>query len=122
MLVPEDIPELQASLLEDEEHPDLTSDFFTEHGTITSVYGDDAGPACYVRGSKTLRLDIHWCDNSDAKRNMKIMLQGFNALAERAAENGFKEIIFQTNSPLLRLFCVKRFGFVDSANELRKEL
>lgn len=119
----DDIPFLDFTLQSDIEHPGLTSSFFTQEGTLTNVYEEDGyGPVCYVRGSAVLRLDIHYCNNQDARRNMKTMLEGFPLLAARAKANGFSEVVFQSNSPLLRRFCIKRLGFVESAGEMRKVL
>jgi hypothetical protein len=118
----DDLSTLQKSLARDESHKGTAPEFFTEPGTICKVYEDEQGPICFVRGTKALRLDIQYVDNSDGKRNMKAMLAGFETLADKARENGFMEIVFNTNSPMLAQFCKKRFGFVESAGELRRFL
>ena len=113
---------LELSLAKDEHHVGTDVEFFKKTGTVTKVYEDEFGPICFVRGTKALRLDIQYVSNSDKKRNMTAMLAGFGALAEKAKENGFTEIVFNTNNDLLRAFCIKRFGFVESKGELRKFL
>lgn len=119
----EDIPFLDFTLEGDTEHPGLKSSFFQQEGTLTNVYEEEGyGPVCYVRGCAVLRLDIHYCNNQDARRNMKTMLEGFPLLAQKARDNGFSEVVFQSDSPLLRSFCIKRLGFVESAGEMRKVL
>lgn len=118
----EDMSLLASSLALDENHKGTEPEFFAQLGTVCKVYEDEAGPICFVRGAKALRLDIQYVNNKDRKRNMAAMLEGFEALAIKARENGFTEIIFQTNNPMLRLFCRKRFGFVESDGELRKFL
>lgn len=115
-----DLPLLALSLAKDEEHKKTEPEFFTASGSVCKVYEDELGPICFVRGTKALRLDIQYVDNKDKKRNIAAMLGGFDALAAKARENGFTEIIFQSNNPLLKKFCVKAFGFVESDGELRK--
>ena len=116
---PSDITLLEISLAKDEHHKETTPDFFYAPGSVTKVYEDETGPVLFARGSKALRLDLQYVDNEDTKRNMRVMLDGFPALAKKAKESGFNELIFNTNSPLMRKFCIKRFGFVDSPGELR---
>lgn len=117
-----DLPILEKSLAHDVHHQGTTADFFTQYGTVCKTYSDDAGPILFARASKALRLDLQYVDNSDVKRNMNAMLTGFDELARKAKENGFLEIIFTSNSPMMRKFCVKRFGFVEEHNELRRFL
>lgn len=121
-LIADDLSQLEVSLAADEYHVGTTTEFFTEPGTVTKVYEDEAGPILFVRGTPALRLDIQYNRNNDTKRNLKAMLCGFDLLAQQARANGFKEIIFNTANPLLAKFCVKRFGFTESAGELRKLL
>lgn len=122
LLTPEDEANLTVSLALDKEHPDLEAEFFAEPGCVTNVYEDESGPICYVRGSAALRLDIHWVDNGDAKRNRRAILEGFPDLVARARGNDFKQVIFDSVSPMLRKFCTKRLGFAASATELKKDL
>lgn len=113
---------LDLSLSKDEHHTTTKPEFFTEPGTVCKVYEDEAGPILFVKGSPVLRLDIQFVDNAD-RRNMKAMLEGLPPLAQKARDNGFKEIVFNTSSPLLKAFCIKRFGFeLTEGDELRKVL
>lgn len=121
-MVPDDLPLLELSLAKDESHVGTLPEFFYQLGSVTKVYEDEHGPICFVRGAKTLRLDIQYVSNEDHKRNMKAMLLGFGSLAEKARENGFTEIVFQTNNPILKKFCVKRFDFIEMEGEMRKYL
>lgn len=113
---------LELSLSKDEHHKTTTPEFFTEPGTLTKVYEDEQGPILFVRGTPVLRLDIQYVSNEDFARNKTAMLEGFPALAQKARENGFKEIAFQTNSRVLARFCKHNFGFEESQGELRKFL
>lgn len=119
---PSDLTLLEFSLAKDEHHKGTRPEFFFQHGTVCKVYEDDQGVALFVRGSKALRLDLQYVSNEDTKRNMKVMLEGFDKLAQKAKDNGFSEVIFNTNSEMMKRFCKKRFGFVESVGELRKLL
>jgi hypothetical protein len=123
MIINRNITEDDRSLLElslkyDEYHKDTPTSFFYEEGTVCSVYEDETGPICFVRGKpivyetiKIIQIDIQYLDNKDARRNLKAMLDGFPPLAERALENGFSGFFFVSTAPLLRKFCIKRLGF-----------
>lgn len=118
-----DLPLLAESLSKDEFHKTTKPEFFREPGTICKVYEDEQGPVLFARASKTLRLDLQYVDNADHKRNLTAMLDGFEGMARKARENGFVDICFNTNSILLKQFCIKRLGFeeVDGC-VLRKKL
>jgi hypothetical protein len=114
---------LAESLTRDPFHTTTTPEFFSQPGTICKVYQDEAGPILFVRGSKSLRLDIQFVSNDDIERNRKAMLDGFLPFAEKAKQNGFTEIVFNTDNPLLERFCIKRLGFQKVfGTELRKFL
>lgn len=118
---PSDLIPLAISLAKDQYHKGTEAEFFTQFGCISKVYEDEVGPIMYVRGAKALRLDIQFTDNNDARRNMKAMLERFPDLVEKAKDNGFAEIVFVTNSPLLKKFCEKRLGFeILAGDELRR--
>lgn len=117
-----DLNLLETSLAADTEHVGTTPEFFTEPGTLCSVYEDGQGPVLFVRGTPVLRLDIQYVSNGDIERNKQAMLEGFPALAQRAREHGFKEVIFQTNSRALKIFVRRNFGFTESGGEMRKLL
>lgn len=111
---------LEVSLAKDEFHKTTTVDFFHQPGTVTKVYEDEKGTVLFVRGSNVLRLDIEFVNNLDARRNMKVMLEGFPKLVEMAKANGYAEVAFQSDSSILKLFCIKRLGFYESHGELRR--
>lgn len=119
---PSDLDLLELSLSRDEHHTGTKPEFFTQVGCISKVYEDELGPILFVRGAKALRLDIQFANNDDHKRNMKAMLGGFDGLAKKAFQNGFTEVIFNSNNEMLKKFCIKRFGFEESNGELRKYL
>ena len=119
---------LSVSLDRDKFHPNIKPDVFYEAGTIANVYEDEAGPIMFVRGCRSLRIDMCFVNNADSERNKAAMLAGFETLAAGAKAAGFKEIITSSNSPALVAFGEKYFGFVrmqtDENGEiaLRREL
>lgn len=109
---------LEESLSNDEYHQETTLDFFLEPGTITNLYYYNDDPICFVRGKPwfnlevaIIQLDIQFLSNEDKKRNIKVMLEGFKDLEQKAKENGFMGLMFNSNVDLLRNFCIKRLGF-----------
>lgn len=123
MIEPSDLPLLAESLAHDAYHKTTTPEFFTQPGTVAKVYEDKDGPILVVRGAKALRLDLQYLNNDDTKRNLTAMMDGFDGLVKKARENGFQEVLFTTNNPLLKKFCMRRFGFVEvDGCELRKFL
>lgn len=120
LLGEEDFPVIAKSLAADEFHQGTTPEFFTQPGTITKVYQIDEQPVMYVRGAKSLRLDIQFVSNSDHERNKQVMLEEFPKFAQLAKENGFSELVFCTTSRALRVFCKKMFKFREVEGELRK--
>jgi hypothetical protein len=121
-----DIPLLTESLKNDEFHQGTTAEFFQEKDTVCSVYEDEEGPVLFLRGQvidyynhlKIIRLDIQYLNNKDARRNMRVMLEGFPELELKAKENGFQGFFFISNVPLLRKFCVKRLGFQEMNDDV----
>lgn len=111
---------LASSLMLDEHHKDTPASFFYADGTVCSVYEDEKGPICFVRGKPIIekgvgiiQLDIQYLNNDDGRRNLKAMLTGFPELENKAKDNGFSGFFFISTVPLLRNFCIKRLGFQD---------
>jgi hypothetical protein len=102
---------LGLSLDADVHHKGTSVDFFKQNGSITKVYEDKQGPICFARVTKSLRLDIHFLNNGDERRNASVLFQGIKPLVENARANGFAEIVFTTNVEKLKDFCVKVFKF-----------
>jgi len=118
---PYDYPILKDSLSQDKYHEGTDPEFFYDEKAVCYVYEDDDGPIMYVKGSKVLRLDIQFVLNSDFRRNAA-GLQKLSEIVEFAKTAGFKQLIFTSNSPLLRKYCCKHFGFAESKDELIREL
>lgn len=113
---------LQESLAKDQYHKETPVEFFYSAGAATLVYEDDAGPVFVVRGTKALRMDIQFLDNNQFDRNRKMLEENFHDFAERARQQGFTELVFCSNSPLLIAFCKRKFGFAEVQGELRRYL
>lgn len=113
---------LKDSLERDEFHQDTTPAFFRAPGTVCDVYSDELGPVLFVRNAKSLRVDIQFVDNEDRARNAKVLLNQFEIFTERARASGYTELVFCTNSPMLKEFCKKQFGYKEIDGELRKLL
>lgn len=114
---------LAESLAKDTFHKDTPVKFFYAPGSMSLMYEDEQGPVFVVRGTKALRLDIQFLDNRDFERNRKTLEDQFPGFVEKARENGFTELVFTSDSPLLRrFFKQKRYGFVECEGELRKFL
>ena len=87
---------------------------FYEEGTVTSVFEDEQGIVLFIRGkvlNGAIVMDVQYLNNSNVKRNMRTMLEGFPIIEARAKANGFSGFIFESRVPLLRKFCIKRLGF-----------
>lgn len=119
-IIDEDYSILAGSLMLDEHHQDTPASFFYDEGTVCSVYEDEAGIICFVRGKPiveesvgVIQLDIQYLNNTDGRRNLKAMLTGFPELELKAKANGFSGFFFISAVPLLRNFCIKRLGFQD---------
>lgn len=117
-----DLPLLAESLSKDAYHTTTKPEFFFQPGTVCTVYEDEKGPVMFVRGTKALRIDIQFVDNDDTERNAAVMLGEFQKFAEQIKQSGFTELVFDTNSPALKVFCKRRFGFREVNGELRKFL
>jgi len=116
---------LASSIAIDEHHKDtMTTDFFKQPGDCVVVSEDEQSPICFARYSKSLRVDIQFRDNNDKSRNAAAIVDGFQSVVDAARADGYKEIVFTTNSQELATFCIKTFKYevVDDLFVLRKSL
>jgi hypothetical protein len=120
-LTHEDYSTIELSLLLDSHHKTTTPNFFYKDGTACKVYEDESGPIMFVRGTKALRIDIQFVDNNDFERNKEAITEGFDGFVQQCKDNGFTELVFYSDSPLLKRFLKrKEFGFVEVSGEMRK--
>jgi len=102
-----DQPLIESALAGDTFHPGVSSGVFYAPGTVANVYSDESGPIMFVRGCKSLRIDICFVDNADHVRNKAAIVDGFFRLVGQAKAAGFSEITTSTNGPgLLRFACM----------------
>jgi hypothetical protein len=113
----EDYGTLELSLKTDQYHQETKPDFYFAPGSFCKVYEDEQGPILFLRGTKAIRFDIQFLDNRDFKRNRKALIEGFPAVVAQCKAAGFTEIVFSTNSPLLKRFCKQRLNFTDVEGE-----
>jgi hypothetical protein len=119
-----DEPMLAASLEQSEAHKGTTVDFFKQDGVMSRVYEDEQGPICFARCSKSLRLDVHFVDDANRKRNAKVLAAGIEGVAAAAKSAGYNELVFSTSNPELAGFCEHMFGYevVPDKFVLRKQI
>jgi hypothetical protein len=120
-ITPEDYLTIDFSLKRDQYHTGMKPDFFFTPGSFCKVFEDDDGPIMFVRGVKALRIDIQFVDNRDFERNKAALAkENFDSFADNCRGAGFKELIFNTTSPLLKRYCKTVLGFnVVEGDELR---
>jgi hypothetical protein len=120
-ITPEDYDTLYFSLKSDQYHKNTLPEFFYQPGTFCKVYEEDT-PIMFVRGMKSLRLDIQFVNNTDFERNRRAMKENFPTFVENCKKAGFQELVFNTSSPLLKRFC-KKLGFREvEGDELRYQI
>jgi hypothetical protein len=116
----EDRSLLELSLASDQYHQTTKADFYYKPGTFTKCYSDEQGPVLFIRGAKSLRVDIQFLDNYDYERNRKMLSDNFAAFVNQCKSAGFSELVFNTTSPLLKRFCKQVLKFeVVEGHELR---
>jgi hypothetical protein len=125
----DDYPIISDALEYDEYHKGGEPEFFYKKNTCCNVYEDERGPIFYLRGSidpdvgvQAICIDIQFVSNNDTRRNMEALLVANNVWVPQCKEQGFKELVFNTNSPKLKRFCTKYLGFADIDGKMRKTL
>ena len=117
-----DRAKVEESLARDKFHPNTKADvFFPKQADgnpdprfVTNIYEDAEGPLMVVRGSRALRIELIFIDNAEFARNKEALIAGWQAMIEGAKRAGFTEIVASTNSPMLRRFAKRAFGFVET--------
>lgn len=114
-----DLAMLQKAMDGNTFHPGQKAEQYTSGHCV--VYEDESAPIGVLQYTKILRLRTQWCDENDKKRNGAVTIQAIEDTVKLAKENGYSEIIFQTDNEALAKFCVK-LGFEESRGEYRKEV
>jgi len=108
---------LAKEIAHDPAHRDwMTTAFFHEPHTANNVFGDDQGPVLYLRAMSVMRLHIQFCD-VDKERIRRVLNTQFPLLKLRCKKLGYRQIIFDSVSKGLVLFCRRYLGFRPSRDE-----
>lgn len=86
----------------------LTGEHWT--GPDSIFYEDESGPVVALKTVNVVRVDIQFL-TLDRERNAKALAEGFYAYVGILQRRGVKEIIFNTESPEVAHFFMKRFRF-----------
>jgi hypothetical protein len=124
----QDIPALQVAIDRDTFHPGswAVEDFIFDPSSederkrvpkICTVIEDSKGPITFVRFTKTLRVCCVWNDGTDNHRNARAIIFGIQSAVQQARENGFTEIIIQTDHDKLATFLTEVMKMTKSGNE-----
>jgi hypothetical protein len=119
-LVPEDRPMVDAWVAGEPLHPNNTFEFYTEAGTKSVVFEDEAGAVLVAKFTPCLKIDIDFLPEAEPRRIARALAEGLQDMGEQAKQQGFKQVSFDSTVEELRAFC-ERLGFVPSP-ELRKVL
>lgn len=86
----------------------LTGDHWEPKDSL--CYEDENGPIFAVRTRNVVRCDIQFL-SQDVERNARAVISGFYQYIRILQNRGVTEIIFNTNSPAVENFFIKRFHF-----------
>jgi hypothetical protein len=95
--------------------------FEKEENQESVIIEDEVGPLFNCKIEHTLRLHIQF-NMEEKSRTARGLGEAFKMLLEQIKGLGFKELIFESQSPSLINYCVKRMGFTESPNELKVRL
>jgi len=99
-----------------------TPEFFQDHEKAECMLMCDVeGPLMCVKIERCLRLHIQF-DVEGRFRTARAMKESFNFFIEKAKIAGYNQVIFESSCKPLIAFCTKHFGFVESDNELVRQL
>lgn len=117
-----DLPLLVHTVASNGISEDAITTYFKAPGTITTVFGDDDGSVLFVRGSKTLRLELALTLDADNERKAKVLIEALSLLAAKAKKHGFTELVINCDIASLREVATGTFGFIAAGNDLVKAL
>lgn len=111
----QDRPEIQAWIDADPGHAGkMTADFFLTPGRFHSLYAieDEEGPVMHVRSeAEAQKTRMHIQFGPDRKRIVKAFREAYPIVAADVRKRGFLGIVFETSSPALAHFVMKKFNF-----------
>lgn len=106
-MVVEDRETLQAAMDANTWHPGQRAESYMTNG-VTFVYGEK--PVTFLNYEKILRVRVQWVDEQDRERNKEALVKMVEDAVTLARENGYGEIIFDTQNEALARYCEK-LGF-----------
>jgi hypothetical protein len=119
-LLPEDKPMVESWIAGEPTHASNTFDWYSEAGTKSVVFEDEAGSVLVAKFTPCLKIDIDFDPAAEPRRVARALTEGLADMGEQAKAQGFKQVSFDSVSDKLIAFC-ERLGFVKSP-ELRKVL
>lgn len=117
-MVVEDRDTLQTAMDKNTWHPGQKAESYMVNG-VNIVYGDK--PVTFLNYEKILRVRVQWCDEQDRAGNKEALIQMVEDAVKLARDNGYGEIIFQTDNLALAKYAGK-LGFEESRGEYRREV
>jgi hypothetical protein len=102
----------------------MNADFFLDlvPGEDSWAIEDAKGEVLlYFRTNTAVRLCLQFA-KQDNLANREVLTKGFAWLEAELIKNHFREIVFDTKGPALRLMAKRRLGFRDSNQELVRSL
>lgn len=104
-LTTEDKPLIEQWIAGEPQHADNTFEFYSDPKARTVIYEQEAGPVFAVRYSSALRVDIEFNPEASREDIRATFQEGFPDVVRQAREQGFSELIFESESPKLIAFC-----------------
>jgi hypothetical protein len=106
----EDLSRLRECLVADEHHKLQDPDWWSKDEDALHVFFDENGNRVWVKVESVLRLHIQHDPDASKLASARIMKQGLAGLRIWAAQNSFRQILFQSTAEPLIKFC-QRLGF-----------
>lgn len=98
---------------------------FSTRGMDCYVLEDDEGPIFFFKMTRAVRLDIQFGPSrstEERERNRDALSEGLAWLNGVLWASGFRQVLFNSENPVLVRSCTKRLGFVASPHELVRYL
>lgn len=101
-----DRPIVEAWIAGEPTHQNNTFEFYTETGCRSVIVEDDDGVVLVTKFTPCLRMDTEFSSNT--KRVARAITYGLDEMEKQALSQGFKEIVYESDSPALIAFCERR--------------
>ena len=95
----------------------MTPEFFYEPNVETLVF-ERGDHSYYLRMARALRLHLQFDTVNESPISVvRFMREAMGFVGQKAHENGYKELIFETTNTDLAAFCKRGLGFRASPHE-----